>query len=235
MKSVTAVTPVAFSQLKKEEGSGILIIVLKHDLFSHRQQHHQQTLNLNRSLLVSLTFPCRSWWHVLSEQVFISLFCFSVFVIAVLDSVTWPGQAWWHLMLKGVCISLRERYDVTISPQVHSHHDQIQIQIHNTKNTKSQKQIHIWCHYLTIHNSCDPGKLPNLVPKGICFALNLVFVLCTICMLVIEYLFSSFCKFCSKCQITRARCFSGPPPPPWPNFSNIHRKHIVQTWECFER
>ena len=80
MKSVTAVTPVAFSQLKKEEGSGILIIVLKHDLFSHRQQHHQQTLNLNRSLLVSLTFPCRSWWHVLSEQVFIS--CISVFVLS---------------------------------------------------------------------------------------------------------------------------------------------------------
>ena len=178
--------------------------------------------------LVFLYLCCQSKYLFL-------FFCISVFVIAVLDSVTWPGQAWWHLMLKGVCISLRERYDVTISPQVHSHHDQIQIQIHNTKNTKSQKQIHIWCHYLTIHNSCDPGKLPNLVPKGICFALNLVFVLCTICMLVIEYLFSSFCKFCSKCQITRARCFSGPPPPPWPNFSNIHRKHIVQTWECFER
>ena len=97
-------------------------------------------------------------------------------------------------------------------------------------NTQHQKykiaktNTHIWCHYLTIHNSCDPGKLPNLVPKGICFALNLVFVLCTICMLVIEYLFSSFCKFCTKCQITRARCFSGHPPPPWPNFSNIHRK-----------
>ena len=153
--------------------------------------------------------------------------CISVFVIAVLDSVTWPGQAWWHLMLKGVCISLRERYDVTISPQVHSHHDQIQIQIHNTKNTKSQKQIHIWCHYLTIHNSCDPGKLPNLVPKGICFALNLVFVLCTICMLVIEYLFSSFCKFCTKCQITRARCFSGPPTPHPDPTSAIYTENIL--------
>ena len=102
---------------------------------------------------------------VLSEQVFISSFCIFVFVIAVLDSVTWPGQAWWHLMLKGVCISLRERYDVTISPKVHSHHDQIQIQIqiHNSTNTKSQQK----CKYNCIDNSCDPGKLPNLVPKGI--------------------------------------------------------------------
>ena len=236
MKSVTAVTPVAFSQLKKEEGSGILIIVLKHDLFSHRQQHHQQTLNLNRSLLVSLTFPCRSWWHVLSEQVFISLFLY----FCICNCSAWLSDMAWPSL-----VTSDAQGSLYFSPgKIRCHYfttSAFSSWSNTNTNTQHQKykiaktNTHIWCHYLTIHNSCDPGKLPNLVPKPICFALNLVFVLCTICMLVIEYLFSSFCKFCSKCQITRARCFSGHPPPPWPNFSNIHRKHIVQTWECFER
>ena len=112
------------------------------------QQHHQQRFNLNKSLLVSLIFPCRSWWHkslflflfisvfVLSEQVFISLFCIFVFVLLCLTQwhgLAKPGDIWCSrefVFLSGkdtmslfhqkcILIMIKYKYKYTI-PQIQS-------------------------------------------------------------------------------------------------------------------